>query len=128
MRENLFIENPATPAKGTTCFRSFSIGNDLFTTVFTAQMGRGKIQCGVFSRRMWVQVPKKHVKYLQVWPTGNSAIRIAKKFALFYRHCSNRIDFTPFSLVFKSTLVVKMKKTQESTPSILKRTPTIRRK
>jgi hypothetical protein len=39
------FENPATPAKGTTCFRSFSIGNDLFTTVFTAQMGRGKIQC-----------------------------------------------------------------------------------
>jgi hypothetical protein len=45
------FENPATPAKGTTCFRSFSIGNDLFTTVFTAQMGRGKIQCGAFSSR-----------------------------------------------------------------------------
>ena len=35
-------ENPAT-AKGTTCFRNFSIGNDLFTTFLTAQMGRGKI-------------------------------------------------------------------------------------
>ena len=43
------FENPATPAKGTTCFRSFSIGNDLFTTVFTAQMGRGKIQWGAFT-------------------------------------------------------------------------------
>ena len=47
------FKNPATPAKGTTCFRSFSIGNDLFTTVFTAQMGRGKIQCGAFSSRRW---------------------------------------------------------------------------
>jgi len=28
---------PATPAKGTTCFRNFSIGNDLFTTSFTAK-------------------------------------------------------------------------------------------
>jgi hypothetical protein len=37
----------ATPAKGTTCCRSFSIGNDLFTTVFTVQMGRGKIQLAV---------------------------------------------------------------------------------
>ena len=35
--------------KGTTCFRSFSIGNDLFTTLFTAQMGRGKIQLGAFT-------------------------------------------------------------------------------
>jgi len=43
------FENPATPAKGTTCFRSFSLGNDLFTTVFTAQMGRGKIQWGAFT-------------------------------------------------------------------------------
>ena len=33
--------------KGTTCFRSFSIGNDLFTNIFTAQMGRGKIHWGV---------------------------------------------------------------------------------
>jgi len=32
------FENPATPAKGTPCFRNFSIGNDLFTTFFTAQM------------------------------------------------------------------------------------------
>jgi len=39
-------ENPATPAKGTTCFRNFSIGNDLFTTMFTAQMGRGKLHLG----------------------------------------------------------------------------------
>jgi hypothetical protein len=44
------FENPATPAKGTKCFRSFSIGNDLFTTGFTAQMGRGKIQWG-FTRK-----------------------------------------------------------------------------
>ncbi len=45
------FENPATPAKGTTCFRSFSIGNDLFTTLFTAQMGRGKIHWEAFSIR-----------------------------------------------------------------------------
>ena len=43
------FKNPATPAKGTTCCRSFSIGNDLFTTMFTAQMGRGKIQWGAFT-------------------------------------------------------------------------------
>jgi hypothetical protein len=43
----------ATPAKGTTCFRSFSIGNDLFTTLFTAQMGRGKIQLEAFTSRSW---------------------------------------------------------------------------
>ena len=35
--------NPATPAKGTTCCRCFSIGNDSFTTFFTAQVGRGKL-------------------------------------------------------------------------------------
>jgi hypothetical protein len=33
--------------EGTTC--NFSIGNDLFTTFFTAQMGRGKLQWGVCS-------------------------------------------------------------------------------
>jgi len=47
------FKNPATPAKGTTCFRSFSLGNDLFTTLFTAQMGRGKIQWGAFTSRRW---------------------------------------------------------------------------
>jgi len=31
------------------------------------------------------------------------------------RDCSKRINFTPFSLVFRPTLVVKIKKTQEST-------------
>jgi hypothetical protein len=35
--------------KGTQCFRIFSISNDLFTTIFTAQMGRGKLQFWVFT-------------------------------------------------------------------------------
>jgi hypothetical protein len=38
----------AMPAKGTTCFRNFSIGNDLFTTFFTAQMGRISNSTGLF--------------------------------------------------------------------------------
>ena len=50
----------ATPAKGTTCFRSFSIGNDLFTTLFTAQMGRGKIQLQAFTSN------QSQVGYLEV--------------------------------------------------------------
>ena len=41
MRLRVAWSDNVTPAKGTTCFRSFSIGNDLFTTMFTAQMGRG---------------------------------------------------------------------------------------
>ena len=53
------FENPATPAKGTTCFRSFSIGNDLFTTLFTAQMGRGKIHWEAFSIR-WEHSGNRH--------------------------------------------------------------------
>jgi len=32
--------DPATAAKGTKLFRNFSIGNDLFTTMFTVRMGR----------------------------------------------------------------------------------------
>ena len=42
----------ATPGSGNFCMWqpcSFSIGNDLFTTMFTAQMGRGKIQWGAFT-------------------------------------------------------------------------------
>jgi hypothetical protein len=51
----------ATPAKGTTCFRSFSIGNDLFTTLFTDQMGRGKIQWGPFQSQVkGVKLIKTH--------------------------------------------------------------------
>jgi hypothetical protein len=49
-----FIFRPcstATAVKGTPCFRNFSIGNDLFTTMFTAQMGRGKLHLGVFFHR-----------------------------------------------------------------------------
>ena len=42
-----------------------------------------------------------------------------KKRRLNFRDCSKQIDFTSFSLVFRPTLVVKIKKTQESTPSIL---------
>ena len=37
--------------KGTTCFRSFSIGNELFTTLFTSQLGRGKIKLCTFKHR-----------------------------------------------------------------------------
>jgi hypothetical protein len=53
-------ENPAT-AKGTTCFRNFSVGNDLFTTFLTAQMGRGKIQAAFTSRR-WTHENSEAVK------------------------------------------------------------------
>ena len=35
--------------KGTPCFRNFSIDNDLFTTVFTVQMGRCKILWGAYT-------------------------------------------------------------------------------
>jgi hypothetical protein len=47
------------PPKGTTYFRNFSIGNDLFTTIFTAQMGRGKIQWGAFTSSRWTNDMKK---------------------------------------------------------------------
>ena len=52
------FENPATPSKGTTCFRNFSIGNDLFTTMFTVQMGRGKIQWAAFTSVCWLFIFK----------------------------------------------------------------------
>ena len=42
---------PATALKGIPCFRNFSIGNDLFTTMFTSQMGRGKLHLGSFPRK-----------------------------------------------------------------------------
>ena len=50
-------------------------------------------------------------------------LRIARKSILFeqktqtktFEIVRKKIDFTPFSLVFRPTLVVKIKKTQEST-------------
>jgi hypothetical protein len=49
---------------GTKCFRNFSISNDLFTTMFTAQMGRGKIQWGVITSRRRIRDNYNHITYL----------------------------------------------------------------
>lgn len=38
------------------CFRSFSISKDLFTTFFTSQMGRGKLQLEAFTSRRRLHV------------------------------------------------------------------------
>jgi hypothetical protein len=44
---------------------NFSIGNDLFTTLFTAQMERGKLQLEVFSsrRRLEPSIGRKRTAY-----------------------------------------------------------------
>jgi hypothetical protein len=65
----------SSPAKGTTCFRSFSIGNDLFTTVFTAQMGRGKIQWGAFTS------PRERIRFRVLKSKNLSEIRKEQSFS-----------------------------------------------
>ena len=64
--------------KGTQCFRNFSISNDLFTTIFTAPMGRGKIYCGV------IYQSQKKPGFLAVTRRGRQRTEYFAAFRIWY--------------------------------------------